>query len=181
MLMLKKYRYIILAVIGVILLLYWLIEGGSVDENPVKPAKQPNTIINDANLSEEKDGKRLWEIKAKKIEIENDVAGINKMTDVKGTLYREDGTKIDVTSEGGEYVPTSKEVTLTGNVVVVYSEGWVLKSQILNWNPATNMITASDKASFEKDDVYAEGDKMETDKEAAKVKITGNATVIKRR
>lgn len=180
MLILKKYKYIILALISMLLLMYWLIEGGDSSDKPLTSIKQPNTIINDAQLFENKDGKPVWEMKAKKIEIESDT-NINKMTDVKGTFFREDGTKIDAESKGGVYDPASKEITLTGDVLVVYSEGWVLKSQKLNWNPSTNMITASDKASFDKGDVYAEGDKMETNKEATKIKITGNGTVIRRR
>lgn len=180
MLFLQKYKYPILTVFALIAVFYWLVEGGSVDQDkPFEQIKRPNAIINDTTINQDKDGKRIWTIDVKTIEIDSET-DINTLIDVKGKLYRDDGAYLDVIAKGGTYDPNTGNVTLTGDVFAVYSEGWTLKCQKIDWIPGKNLIVAKEKVECEKTDLYISGDEIETDPDLAKIKITGNGTVIKR-
>lgn len=180
MLFLKKYRYVILGLIAFFALFYWIIEGGElVADKPLEQIKQSNTIIKDSSLTQDKDGKKSWDLDVKVIEIDTQT-DINKLTDVKGKLFGEDGTTLDVTAKGGTYNPHTKEITLTGDVFAVYSKGWTLKCQNIQWLPDKNLIIAKEDVICEKQDLYISGDELQTDPQLVKMKITGNGTVIKR-
>lgn len=180
MLFIKKYRYVIIAMVALLAIFYWLIEGGTISQNkPFEDIKRPNAIIKDSKLNEDKDGKKVWELNAEIIEIDSET-GVNKLTGVKGKLYRVDGTTITVTSKEGTYNPGTKHITLSGDVLAVYSEGWTLKCQFIEWIPEKNLILARDKVEVDKKDLYLAGDEMQTDPDLGKIEITGNGIVKKR-
>jgi len=175
--LLKKYKIAILAVVALIAFFYWLFADSSV--NPLTPeTTKPNAIIRGNTLLEEKDGKKSWELYVDEIEVTSE-GKENILTGIKGKLYRDNGTSIEITAKKGTYNTESKKIVLTGDVVANYSEGWVLKCQEIFWEPDKSMILAKDKVEFVKGDLQVFGDQVETDRELEKIKITGNG-ILKR-
>ncbi len=180
MLFLKRHKYIILAAIFLLATMYWLIEGGTVNDKKIQtPKTTPNAIIKEGELSEEKNGKKVWELKAKTIEFDSNQNQSN-LTDIVAKLYREDGTYIDVTSKNGIYDTQNKKITLHGDVLAVYSQGWTLKCQKLEWSQSGKTIEASTNVELVKGDVVALGDKIQTDDDFKQFKLAGNAVVERR-
>ncbi len=174
--MIKKYKYFLLSAAVLAGIMYWLIYGGDLITFKSVATQLPNAIIKNANFSEDKDGKRSWELAADQVEVDSG-KNINILTGVKGKLYRADGTVVDVKAKGGIYNMTTKEVQLKGDVLAVYSGGGTLKCEEITWAPAGNSIVATGKVEIKNDRFEASGDKIETDRELIKMKITGNGMV----
>jgi LPS export ABC transporter protein LptC len=171
--MLRKYRYILLLAALLFAVLYWLIEGGSpAPAGRRREAGTANIVVTGGDIVEEKDGKRIWEIAAKTIEIDGET-GSNTLSDAKIKFYRESGGTIDVAAGRGVYVPKTSEIFLSGGVVAVYSEGWRLKCQEARLDFAKNTVSAQGGAEFTKDDLFVYGDEIQADRELTKIKVAG--------
>lgn len=173
--LLKKYKIAILAVGVLVAFFYWLLSDSAVIPLAADDSR-PNAIIRGNTLMEEKDGKKNWVLYVEEIEIDSET-NENILRGVKGTLYRENGTSIEVVAQTGCFNTESKKIILTGNVVATYLEGWVLKCDEVRWEPDKSTIFAKGKVHFVKGDLQVFGDEVETDRELDKVKITGNGIV----
>ena len=168
----------ILIAIGVFLLvcLAWFLYKPAPKEE-VKRAIALPTVAN-ALLKEDKNGRRVWELSIEKMTL--DVANQkNKLEGVRGKLFREDGSVVELTSKGGEYDLRSKNIALNGDVVVTTSVGEKLTADSLTLENAQNIIVATGKAVFTKDKTTARADKITTDTKLELVKLLGNAYVSK--
>ena len=177
---LKKYRYMLMAVVALLALFYWIVEGGdSASDKPFEQVKQANMVVKDTSLVEEKDGQKSWILDVGEIEIDRET-DLNMLKGVKGKLFGENGETLDITAKGGTFNPQTREIVLTGDVLAVYSKGWTLKCQKIQWIPNEQTIIAKDSVECEKEGLYIAGDEIQTDPNLVKIKVTGNGTVIKR-
>lgn len=174
--LLPKYKYWLLAVVVLATLAYWMVYGGELFTMKKIVEQLPNPVIMNTTMVEDKDGKRSWEITADRVEIDA-AKDLNMLTGVKGKIYRADGTHIDVRSDSGTYNTKSREAQLVGKVFAVYSGDGTLKCDKIVWTPAKNSIVATGKVELKTPRFFASGDKMETDRDVIKMKITGNGFV----
>ena len=161
--MFRHYKKALLAAVLLLAVFYWLIEGGEVDISAIRPVRPPNVTMTDSVVVEDKDGKRSWELRAQKAELDV-LAGKSMLTGVTGKFYRPAGGVIDFAAKGGLYDQKTKEITLTGDVAARYSEGWTLDCQHLVWSPADGSIVASGESKFHKEWLFVAGDRIQSER-----------------
>lgn len=155
----------------------WFYHEPAPKESATKPAILPS--INNAELKEDKDGKRIWELNIDTVTM-NPQEQVNILKGVKGRFYRDNGDIINVQSDGGEIDLKTKNVKLTGNVNVESTTKEKLTTDELIWSNSDEQVTAIGQAVLTRPDVIAKADKMITDKQFAKSKLIGNASVVKK-
>lgn len=154
----------------------WFYYEPAVKENVIKPPVLPS--VNNAELKEDKDGKRIWELNIDMVTMDP-AAQVNIMQGVKGRFYRDNGDIINVQSDGGEIDLKTKNVKLTGNVTVISTTAEKLTADEIFWNNNDGQVVATGQAILTRPDVIAKADKMITDKKFIKSKLLGNASVVK--
>lgn len=159
----------------------WLMFGGSAPANVDLGNgvnAQLNASLKNSVIKREKDGKLLWEFTVG--EVINDKTN-NKavLKDIKGKIYRNDGSYLDVTAESGNTVIGENNFALEGKVQAVLSSGGKLLADKVAWQQDKEEITASGNVKMYKDEWFASADKAVTTSAFKKLKLTGNARVEK--
>jgi LPS export ABC transporter protein LptC len=173
--MLKKYWQIFIAAALALFAAYWLTAGDSSEPRVgERDDDSKNIVMTGGEISESKDGEKAWDLTAETIEID-EKTNRNVLTGVKGKLYRKAGGTIDITAGRGIYTPDTAEILLFDGVVAVYSEGWTLKCREISWASEENLIVAKGGAEFTKDDLFVQGDEIQTDRELIAIKVTGGS------
>ena len=160
-------------------LITWVIK-----TTPSEPPKfekiEPPSVMeyHDNTISEEKDGVKLWELTAEKVLIE--IATQNaELTNLTGHFYQADGKTIEIKAQHGSYNNTTKDVHIEGLVIVTTSDGAKLTSDQLDWINAEEKMIATSKVKIYKDDMFAEGDQVESTNGFKHFKLKGNEHIIK--
>ncbi len=180
-----KNKKVIMAIVCCILIaggiIAWLMFGGSAPANidlgnGVKA--QLNASLKNSVIQREKDGKKLWEFTV--AEVINDKAA-NKaiLKGVKGKVYRNDGSYLDIVADGGSALLDSNNFALEGNVQAALSSGGKLLADKVSWEQSKEEITASGNVKLYKDEWFASADKAITTSAFKKLKLAGNAKVEK--
>ena len=80
----------------------WLMFGGEAPKNPENVVTEvASAVVKNTTVNREQDGKVLWEFSVEELE---SVSGSGEavLKGVKGKIYREDGSVIDVVAGGGK-------------------------------------------------------------------------------
>ena len=96
---------------------------------------------------------------------------------VKGKIYREDGSVLEVVAGGGKVKNEAKDFELNDKVVAVLSSGGKLTAESIRWQQTEDVITASGNVRLLKDDTLATGDKAVTSSAFERLKLEGHAEV----
>lgn len=142
------------------------------DQQTSKLAYVGNSIV------EEKDGKPLWELKAEVIEIDVDTKNV-QLKNLVGTFYQEKGGKIDITAPEAFLDSKTKDITMSIRVKATASDGATFTANEARWSSKEQKMYGSGNVVLTKDDTVLTGDKIESDSNMEKVKVFGNAKVIK--
>ena len=129
-------------------------------------------------LSEEKDGRKLWDLTSEKIDVDVDTQDMH-LTGITGHFYAEDGRTAELKAEGGIYNGKSKDVKLSGNIMVTYSDGAILTSKELEWKNEAEVLTATGDVKATREDVLITADQVEAREGFNKIKATGHAHIEK--
>ena len=132
----------------------WLMFGGEAPKNPENVVTEvASAVVKNTTVNREQDGKVLWEFSVEELE---SVSGSGEavLKGVKGKIYREDGSVIDVVAGGGKI----KEIA---------------------WNQKDDVITATGKVKVVKDEHTALADKIVTSSKFEHFKLSGHAEVQK--
>lgn len=131
-------------------------------------------------IVEEKNGKKIWDITTEKSKVE--IATNNaEFFNIVGHFYFNDGKKLEVKAAHGYYNDKTKDVTLDGGVRAVRSDGAVLTSDKFIWQGKKECMSAVGKAKLTKDDLLAEGDKLDGYNGLEEFKITGHAHIMRKK
>lgn len=141
-------------------------------EPAAKPFFTGNAIV------EEQDGKRLWELTAETIEIDPNTKQA-RLVNIKGVFYQDKGGKIEITAPGAVMDTKTKDITMTGNVKAVSSDGATFTANEALWKGKDRMLFGTGGVTLTRDDTVIIGDKLESDANMEKVRVQGNARVIK--
>ena len=101
------------------------------------------------------------------------------MKGVKGKIYREDGSVIDVTAGGGKINNDDKNFALDRGVKATLSTGGEITAEEISWNQKDDIITATGKVKVVKDEHTALADKIVTSSKFDHFKLSGHAEVQK--
>ena len=171
-------------IIGIVVLLLFSLLVWAVRTVPAPPAQQEQPerqhVMKYENntLSEERDGKKIWELTAESMDIDTDTqnATLNNLT---GTFYEDDGKEVHIEAPHGFYEPQSKNVKLDGGIKVETTDGASLVSDELEWEAESSILKANGDAKVSREDMKASGDSIESGDGFSKFKITGHAHIEK--
>ncbi len=175
----KKAKGIALVVlVGFVALVYWAVS--TVPKPPEKIIDEPSRHMTYDNntISEEKNGKRIWELKAGHMDVDMESQDAT-LTDIEGHFYEKDGRILTVTAKTGKYTAKTHDIDIEGDVVIESSDGARLTSDALHWTSSNEKLAAVGNATAAKDDMRATGDAIESTDGFGKIKIIGHAHLEK--
>lgn len=179
----KKNTYIISACFLILLagcLYYFLKDEPFQQETASAPKEEQAATLSYVGnrITEEKDGKPLWELNAETIEIDVNTKNI-LLKNIKGTFYQDNGGKIDITAPQAVMDNKTKDIAMSGKVYAVASDGGTFTAQETHWTGQTQLFYGSGDVICTKDDTVMSGDVIESDKNMVKIKISGHAKIVK--
>lgn len=162
--------------------LYYFLKDEPLPSEPqaVEPKTEEASMLSYVgnSITEEKDGKRLWELKAETIEINSSTKDI-QMKNVIGTFYQDKGGKIEIKAPEAFLDNKTKEITMPIRVEATVSDGGTFAANEARWSGKDQRFYGSGNIVVTKDDTMITGDKLESDTTMEKIKVYGNAKVIK--
>ena len=119
---------------------------------------------------EDKHGQKTWELEAKSV---HRYEGQNMMVleDVKLTFYAKEGRIFYLTSKQGKVYQDSKNVDLTGDVVLTSNDGYSLKTQSASYRDADKIVSTPDPVEIEGEQLRMTGKGMVVNVEAKTFRI----------
>ncbi len=138
----------------------------------------PAALFEGNRLVEKKNGKVLWEMEATNISVEK-TTGQVVLLDVRAVFHREDGTKLNVVAKNGQFDSKTKNLQLVGDVVASSTDGAKLTADAASWQQKEELIMVKGKARLEKPDIVATADEMQTDRALEKIRLSGNAVIVR--
>lgn len=121
-------------------------------------------------LVEDKHGKKTWELEAKSIEQYQD-KNVMVLEDVKLTFYSKDGRTFVVSGKEGRVYQDSRDMELSGNVVLTSSDGYRLRTHSVAYHHEERRVTSSDAVELEGEQIWLKGKGMLVDTESRTFKI----------
>jgi len=125
-------------------------------------------------LVEEKQGQKSWELEAKAIhhyQSEN----VLMLEDVKVIYYAKDGRTLTLSGNQGKVHQTSKDMELSGNVILTSTDGYRLKTQSISYRHGSKQAKTPDPVEFEGEQILLTGKGMLIDLEAKTFKVFSQA------
>lgn len=123
---------------------------------------------------EEKHGKKIWELEAKTIYQYQD-QNILLLEDVKVVYYAKDGRSFTLTGDKGKVHQDSKDMELTGNVLLISTDGYRLKTQSMSYKHLSKQAKTPDPIDFEGEQIHLTGKGMLIDMEGKTFKVLSQA------
>lgn len=176
----KGSRWLYIAALVVVVLggIYYFLREEPPYEKP-QQEKTPERITFHGNtMTEERDGKKKWDLAAEKIEIENSTKRVF-ITKPKVTYYQADGSRLEFVSEQAVITGENRDLQFIGNVQAVSSAGGTFSCDETLWQGQTEQFTAQGHVKMTRDDTVATADRAEGDKKLDKVTLRGNAKIVK--
>lgn len=179
--------------IGVVVALLLIITGGLYYFFSDTPAPSSNATVEEkkpqegkvqflgTNLTETKEGKTQWEINADQILAKADnklIEFIKMQAQIYGT--GEQGN-IKLTANQGQMDQVSKMITLHGDIKAVSDKGAEFTADMVKWFTNEQRFAAEGNVQYRRQDVTIIGDKLESEQNFTKVRVTGNARAELRR
>jgi len=165
----------ILLIGGVVLVRLWV----NFQERKASEAavKIPESSTGDADMRlekvrfvEDKHGQKTWELEAKSVQ-QYQEQNIMVLEDVKVTFYAKEGRIIYLTGKQGKVYQDSKNVDLSGDVVLTSSDGYRLKTESASYRHSENVVSTPDPVEIEGEQIRLTGKGMLVNVEAKTFKI----------
>lgn len=131
-----------------------------------------------SSIVEEQNGKRLWELAAGAIEVDPATKLVH-FKDLKGVFYQDKGGKIDLTAQEAVMDTKTHDITMQGDIRAVASDGATFSAPQARWAGTDRRFFGSGGITLTRDDTIITGETIETDANIDKVKVQGQARVLK--
>lgn len=173
----------IFTAIGIILfvcLIVWVVRTTPDTPPPIKNVAPPTVMEYEGNtITEEKDGKIIWELTSEKMRIDSVTQNI-ELDGVTAKFYQHDDEKSwTLTADKGIYYDSDSIIHVEGNVKVTNSDGAELTSDQLEWLGEEDTLAAIGNVKISKDDMRAYGDIAYSDNGFRHFGLLGHAKVLK--
>lgn len=113
-------------------------------------AKKAKIMVYENNtMREEQDGKVIWELKARRTEMNGDTRSAT-CEGITGFFYMDDGTVVTGSAQGGGYDGKTKDVFLEGEAVIETDDGRRLTADKIIWKAAEQKAVAEGHAHLTK-------------------------------
>ena len=147
-------------------------------EREAQTTESPVMTYDGNTISETKDGQKIWELTAGHMEVDVNSQDA-RLENVVGHFYMQDGRVVEVTADSGTYEHAAGDISIKGNVAITTSDGAKLASDELKWTARESLLAAIGNAVAAKDDMKANGDRIESMDGFNKIKIIGKAHLVK--
>ena len=175
----KKKVLLVLLLVAVVGLIGWAVTTVPTPQKTPVQTSDSNVMTFDGNtISEEKDGRKIWELTSDHIDVDADTKNV-KLEKVSGHFYMQDGRIVGIEADNGSYDNATKDISVTGSVVVTNSDGAQLVSDELKWTSNNEMLAAIGNAAVSRGDMQGHGDRIESTDGFNKIKIIGKAHLVK--
>ena len=121
-------------------------------------------------LVEDKQGQKTWELEAESVH-QYQEQNIMVLEDVKVTFYAKEGRIIYLTGKQGKVYQDSKNVDLSGDVVLTSSDGYRLKTQSASYRHSEKIVSTADPVEIDGEQIRLTGKGMLVNVEAKTFKI----------
>lgn len=160
--------------------LYWAFSSQPPEVPPVDPKPQLTTMSYEGNsISEEKDGRKIWDLTAEVIEVDPDTKNMT-LKKIDGVFYQEDGKTVSLKAPTAFYDTKSRDLAISGGVQAKTNDGATFAAEQVFWQGEQEIFYGEGNVQAEKDDTVLSGDRIETDAGMKKIKVIGNAHIVKR-
>lgn len=122
-------------------------------------------------------GERQFELDAGRIGDDDDAVNIEQIKN--GVLYRDGEVFVTFEAAAGRWERTSNNLTLIGDVVLVYDERVHMETERLLWHAADEIVTAPDLVRMTIDGDVVLSDEMEADLDEERVLLQGNVRITR--
>jgi LPS export ABC transporter protein LptC len=175
----RKVKIAILASVvligGIVLIILW---SNLQDKNASERREVPPEILTggaDAHLEkirfvEDRQGQKTWELEAKSIQQYQD-QNVIFLEEVKVTFFAKEGRSFVVSGKQGKINQNSKDMELSGDVVLVSSDGYRLETHSVSYHHSEKRISTSDPVVIEGGKIRVEGRGMLVDMESKILKV----------
>ncbi len=119
---------------------------------------------------EDKQGQKTWELEAESVN-QYQEQNILVLEDVKLTFYAKEGRIIYLTGKQGKVYQDSKNVDLTGDVVLTSSDGYQLKTHSASYDHSEKVVRSPDLVEIDGEQIQLTGKGMLVNVEAKTFKI----------
>lgn len=166
---------LLLAVLGI-----WTVASVPTAPDDEGPLEKRVMTYNGNTLSEEKDGKLLWEMTAETMEVDIDTQDAS-ITNLDAKFYTEDGRVLEVKAPKANYVAKTKELKAGGGIKGDSTDGAHVRCDELEWKANEEKLTLIGNAKLERDSdkLKAEADRIESSDAFGKFKAMGHAHLEK--
>ena len=147
------------------------------DAPKIVPQPENKTMSYDGNtISEEKNGRKIWELTSAHIEVDVDTQDVT-MQGITGHFYAEDGKTAELKAKSGVYNGRSKDVKLNDDIIITYSDGAVLTGKEMEWKNEAELLIVSGDVKATRGDTLLTADKLEASESFNKIKAMGHAHI----
>lgn len=131
-------------------------------------------------ISEEKDGRKLWELTAESMEVDVDTQDA-ALINLDAKFYTEDGRTIRLLAPKADYKAKDKFLTAEGGIKGDTTDGIHLRCARLEWKAAEERLTLIGDAELHRDEdaLKVAGDTIEASDDFNKFKASGHAHLEK--
>ena len=131
-----------------------------------------------SKLTEDQDGKRIWELTARVMEVDPKTRWVY-LTDLDGVLFRADGTHIIVTAKNAVVDPQTRNLEMSGSINMKASDGPTFTAEKGRYVAKDRKIFATGSIRATKDDYVLTANELETDDKFDKIVVKGKARIVK--
>ena len=127
-------------------------------------------------ISEEKDGRKLWEMTAESMEVDIDTQDAD-VVNLEARFYTEDGRTIHLTAPKAVYKAKDKFLTAEGGIKGDSTDGMHLKCDKVEWKAGKEELALIGNAELQRDSdaLKVAGDRIESQDGFSKFKASGHA------
>lgn len=171
---------IVIAVAALAALCYWTMQSIPKPADDAAPLEQRVMTYSGNTITEERDGRKLWELTCESMEVDIDTQDA-AITNMDAKFYAEDGRVLHVTAPTANYKAKDKFLTVEGGIKGDSTDGAHVVADKLEWKAKENQLALIGNAQLERDSdaVKAKGDRIESLDGFSKFKIIGHAHLEK--
>jgi LPS export ABC transporter protein LptC len=97
------------------------------------------------------------------------------------TFYSDDGKRYNLTAERGELYTDSRNLKVSGNVVVDTDEGYQVRTDSFQYNAKERKIVTNDRVTLSSKELVMTGKGMVVDLEEEKLRILGEVRALEKK
>jgi LPS export ABC transporter protein LptC len=142
----------------------------TVEKVPKSSAGDATQVMQKVHFAEDKHGQKTWELEAKSVR-QYEEQNIMVLEDVKVTFYAKEGRIFYLTSKQGKIYQDSKNVDLTGDVVLTSNDGYQLKTRSASYHHSEQIVSTPDPVEIEGEQIRMTGKGMLVNVEAKTFRI----------